>query len=583
MLRERFTPYGEPSQEPTFQELEARGPYPEEPLLNMDEIEEVIDQTHLIRDPLTIDQLSPYETVVRVRDVDLPKASSPPSNLRTFMRLTGANKHTEIGDYGPAIAALGGEDESDAAQNRFVAPHIRDSILQAILRVRRLNQAGETERRLRFPKLMRATLIHTAEEGGIVDEEFDPHRPFRQEKPGKAMLVNFGTETPGGRKFSRYAGWGFPIFVSVDAAPLFIRETVNYVNEEEPDFLTASYTARDGKEHPTGQFFDLAVERLLTDLSESKDGFLEFKNLDPRNDMGMLNQSWADSAGAYTHKNGEPANHSAGIAAVEVQGYVYDSLIGAAQMYREKFGEPDKAEALEKRAKKLQRDFLDRFFVTDERGTYAAMGRDYDEQGNPRNLEVRHINRGLLLESGILEGNNPEIVTKREAIIQTIFSPSMITKYGFNTLDREEVAHRPGGDHLGQIWPHVNEAARRGLAKHGYFGLAYYLAYANWLIYNESCATPEYIRGDSFEAVLDNPQMIVVLNQRLSQRPYMFEIPGQRLQGWSNAAVLAAKYDYSGIPGTKQYARRLPTEALDPRLREFEKSILESLPSQDGQ
>lgn len=582
MLRETFIPYGEPPEEPTFAELDAMGPYPEDPLLSMDELGEVHDQREKIKDLATIGQLAEDDKVVRVRDIDLPFLPKPPSTFKTFKKVTRADRLSEIGDNGPAIAALGSEDESDAAQNRFVAPHIRDAVLTAMLRVRRADQQGNVMSRLRFPKLMKATLLHTAEEGGIIEERFDPHRPFRQEKPGKAMLVNFGIQTDGGRKFSRYSGWGFPIYVSVDAAPLFIREAARYVDEEEPDFLSQLYEARDGKEHPLGQYFDLAVEGLLNNLDESKEGFLEFKNLDPRDDKGMLNQAWADSAGAYVHKDGEWANHKDGIAAVEAQGYVYDALVGAAKVYREQFSEPAKAEILEARAKRLRRDFLDRFFVTDDKGIYAAMGRDYDEGGNPRDLEVRHANMGLLLESGLLDGDEPEIVAKREAIIRTIFSPSMITKYGVNTLDREEVAYRPGGDHVGQIWPHINEAIRRGLVKHGYMDLAYYMARANLLIYKESHATPEYIRGDSFEEVLDNPQMIVVLSERFTKRPFMFEIPGQRLQAWGNESVLAAKYDYSsGVPGTRQYALRLPTESADPGIREFERQILETLPSQE--
>jgi len=573
MIRESFIPYGNPPPEPTFDELDAMGPYPEEPLLSMEEIDDVRDLRHLLPEA-TQAQLAPDEIVVRVKDINLPERTVPPSTFKTFMKLARVATLAQMGDNGPAIAALGGEDESDAAQNRFVAPHIRDAILTAKLRVRRRNTEGGIESRLRFPKLMRATLMHTAEEGGIIDEQFDPHRPFRQEKPGKAMLVNFGIRTPGGRKFSRYAGWGFPVFVSVDAAPLFISETADYVTEEEPGFLSEPYTARDGLEHPMGQFLDLAVERLLDDLNQSKDGFLEFKNLDPRDDKGMLNQAWADSAGAYVHKDGEWANHKDGIAAVEVQGYAYDALIKAAGLYREKFQEPDKAAILEQRAAKLKRDFLDKFFITDERGTYAAMGRDYDDAGRPRNLEVRHANMGLLLETGILDGDGPEIAAKRQAVIDTILSHGMLTKFGVRTLDKYEAAYRPGGDHVGQIWPHINEAIARGLIKHGYLGSGRYLRQANMEIYLESCATPEYIRGDSQETVMDNPQMIAVLNKKYSQRPFMFEIPGQRLQAWGNEAVLAAKYDYSGIKGTEQYRRRLPEVSPDPAIAAREAILL---------
>jgi len=54
----------------------------------------------------------------------------------------------------------------------------------------------------------------------------------------------------------------------------------------------------------------------------------------------------------------------------------------------------------------------------------------------------------------------------------------------------------------------------------------------------------------------------------------MFEIPGQRLQAWGNEAVLAAKYDYSGIKGTEQYRRRLPEVSPDPAIAAREAMLL---------
>ena len=568
-MRESFIPYGAPPPEPSFTEIDSMGAYPKNPLLSKEELGETQDLRYLIPEE-TQKQLTDDEQVVRVNDLNIQTRLKPPSNLRTLMALTGVTSLSEVGDHGPAIAALpGSKDISDAAQNRFIAPHIRDAILTAKLRMP-TGIDNKPDRRLRFPKLMRATLLYTAEEGGIIEEQYHEDTPYRQERPGKAMLVNFGLKDPGGRKFSRYLGWGHPIYTSVDATPLFITETADYVRQEEPDFLEQRYMARDGQEHLLGQFFDASVDRIVEDLDSSKDGFLEFKNLDPRG--GMPNQSWSDSAGAYVHSNGEWANHNDGIAAVEVQGYAYDALMKAAVLYREKFNEPVKATRLEGRARQLQRDFLDKFFTSDKRGTYAVMGRDYDDNQNGRQLEVRHANMGLLLETGILDGDNPEIVSKREAIIDTLFSEGMITKYGIRTLDSHEAAYRPGGDHVGQIWPHINESIARGLIKYGYHQLANYLRRANLLIYRETNAMPEYIRGDSVAQVKENHQEIVVWNSRY-KRMYMFEIPGQRSQAWSNEAVLAAKYDYPNIKNTDQ--TKVPS--LE---NEHEKRILATLPEQ---
>lgn len=599
-MRELFTPYGAPPQEPTYEEIDkmAGGQYPDFLIglenygIDPQNISPAdIERLHEIdraQRPLVHTEALPYlsddEVVLEVKDISVDRAPKPPSVLKIVMNLTkgtsdktldGAGdkrlRLTDVGEHGPAVASLpGSEDITDLAQRRFVSPHIRDALLfSKILRHR-------------FPRLERGSLTYTAEKGGITKEEYSAERPFRQERPGKAMLVDFGMQDAGGRAFAKVLHWGFPIYTSVDAAPLFLDQTADYIKGDylkdeakELDFLDEFYRARDDQEHPLGQFYDLAIDRLLTDLDESPDGFVEFKNLAPVG--GMLNMAWADSAGAYVHKNGEWANHKAGIAAIEVQGYAYDSLIKAADIYRQQFQEPQKADMLEARARLLKHNFLTKFFVTDERGTYAAMGRDYDELGSPRNLEVRHVNMGLLLESGILDGNEPEVAAKREAIIKTLFSPEMLTKYGIRSLSKLETAYQPGGDHTGSIWGHINELVARGLLKHGYNGLAFYLRKGNWMVYNELHETPEYIRGDSETEVKVNPQDITVVNTKyLDDWPHTYkkEIRGQKWQAWMAAAVLACKYAY----GNKNPIRRLPIAAEDPDKAAFEAEILSRLP-----
>jgi hypothetical protein len=572
-LRERFIPYGTPAEEPPLADIDKMGPYPDNPLLSIEEVDEanIADLRATLPDTIR-EQLSDDEIVVRINNVNVSKRPTAPSAIKILMALTGVTNLADIGQNGPSVAALpGSENILDAAQRRFMACHIRDAILTAKLYRRTRDTNGLITERLRFPRLMRSTLIYAAEQGGIMDEVYDPTRPYRQEKPGKVMLVNFGPKSPGGRKFSRYLGWGHPIYTSVDANPLFISNLADYITHEEPDFLSEQYIARDGEEHLMGQFFDLAVNRLLADISESKMGFLEFRNLDPREGHGMINQAWADSAGAYVHADGRWANHDRGIAAAEVQGYAFDALTKAAGIYRNHFREPDKAMILEERASKLREEFLNNFFVTDDRGTYVAMGRDYDENGQGRNLEVRHANMGLLLETGILDGDDPDSVFRRKAIIETLFADDLVTRYGFRSLSDREAAYRPGGDHVGQIWPHINESIARGLIKDGYHRLTRFIRRANWLIYAESHALPEYIRGDSDISVKINTYEIFVWNKRY-RRMYIFEIPGQTNQAWASAAVLAAKYHFESSDSSHTY---------DAPLSNFEERILTRLPGQD--
>src|SRR5262249_25419593 len=73
------------------------------------------------------------------------------------------------------------------------------------------------------------------------------------------------------------------------------------------------------------------------------DGFVEYSRMV---DSGLANQSWKDSGDSQRFQDGTYAEPP--IAAVEVQGYVYDAKRGLAELAREVWRDPALADVLER-------------------------------------------------------------------------------------------------------------------------------------------------------------------------------------------------------------------------------------------
>jgi len=78
-----------------------------------------------------------------------------------------------------------------------------------------------------------------------------------------------------------------------------------------------------------------AVDWVVAKMDGSPLGLVEFRR---RNPDGIPFQVWKDSGTSYIHLDGALANSAAAIAAVEVQGYAYDALLGAARLFETRAG-----------------------------------------------------------------------------------------------------------------------------------------------------------------------------------------------------------------------------------------------------
>jgi glycogen debranching enzyme len=182
------------------------------------------------------------------------------------------------------------------------------------------------------------------------------------------------------------------------------------------------------------------------------DGFVEYSR---QVDSGLANQSWKDSGDSQRFQDGSFAE--APIAAVEVQGYVYDAKRGLAEVAREVWREKELADRLEREAEELQARFDEAFWV-EERGGFYALALD----GKKRRVDSRSSNMGHLLWSGIVP---PERVPK---VVDQLLSEELWSGWGIRTMASDAEAFNPISYHNGTVWPHDTALAAWGLARHGY-------------------------------------------------------------------------------------------------------------------
>ncbi|HVC33770.1 MAG TPA: glycogen debranching N-terminal domain-containing protein [Chloroflexota bacterium] len=181
------------------------------------------------------------------------------------------------------------------------------------------------------------------------------------------------------------------------------------------------------------------------------DGFVEYWMRSPHD---YHNQAWKDSGKAVVYPDGTIVPDP--IAIVEVQGYYYAALRGAAAIYRA-LGHAAQADATEKRAADLSQTFNDRYWLPDDQ--YYAFGLDPDKQ------PIRTIasNPGQLLWTRIVPPDRAALVAER------LMAPDMFCGWGVRTLSRHNGAYDPVAYQRGSIWPFDNSLIALGLKRYGHW------------------------------------------------------------------------------------------------------------------
>lgn len=258
---------------------------------------------------------------------------------------------------------------------------------------------------------------------------------WKDEEPGKIMHeIRFGELAITGQiPFTPYYG-------TIDATPLFLILLTEYVRW-------------------TGdlEFFKELKENVEAGLNwidkfgdRDNDLFVEYHQ---EASKGLGNQGWKDSGDSIVHRSGDLAKSP--IALVEVQGYVYQSKIGIAEIY-ESMGKKEDAEKLRNQASQLKQKFVKDFWMEDVSFLAMALDENKDQVGTLTS------NPGHVLLSEILEKD------KADEVVKTLISPKMFSGYGIRTMAEGENGYNPMSYHDGSVWPHDNSMTILGMSKLGY-------------------------------------------------------------------------------------------------------------------
>lgn len=432
--------------------------------------------------------------------------------------------------------------------------------------------AAETVLHL-YPDLARDVILALARLQGVVEAPLGLHT--NEEEPGKihhehrslyigSRRISATSEQLLRNLASRWGGdeASLTYYGSVDATPLYARLVANYCVAYGDAILAATATRRDGRVVTVRDSLLAAMDWITRRMDSSEVGFVEFLR---RNPDGIPFQVWKDSGTSYIHRDTTLANWDAPIAAIEVQAYAYDALVGAATL----LGRPD----WQDRAQDLRRRIIDKLWMPAD--GYFAMGLDRDTEGRPRWIESIASNGALVLDTGVLDGlpDAPDYVA---GLVRHICSPDFLTEVGIRCRPLSEDGLVGFQDYHGTwtVWTKETFEVVRGLHRQGLIGLAREVGNRILNAVNVAGANVEFLYVSPDGRVMydfrggdprtDDPEQVIATNQP--------EAP----QTWTAAAALALKWWYGsggGLHGKE------PTPAVEGWRRALGAEELSRMPS----
>lgn len=293
-------------------------------------------------------------------------------------------------------------------------------------------EAAEDVLHLR-PEVAHDVILDLSRLQGVVDA--DPGPASNEEERGRIHHEHRSLYI-GGRRISARsqqlleelsALWGgdgtvLTYYGSIDATPLFVRLVVRYCVLHGRSLLHERLVHRDGAATTVRESVLAALDWIARRMDASRLGLVEFQR---RNPNGIRFQVWKDSNTSYLHRDGTIANWDAPIAAVEVQGYAFDALAGAAWLFREE--RPDLADEWLARAGALRDRTLAHCWMPAEE--YFGMGLDRDVAGVPRQIASIASNAALLLGTSLLD-DLPDADRYVSAVARRVCGPEFLTEVG---------------------------------------------------------------------------------------------------------------------------------------------------------
>ena len=467
--------------------------------------------------------LLPGERPIRIKRVPLRLPEKQLSAEEVLLKLGDVTDPKDLGIY-PMKASESFDGSEDVEEvNRFKTLFGRDSLVQSLF----LDEI--------YPNFTARNVIRLAEKQG---RKFDS---ASEEEMGKTLHEDRAPDDPVGIQIAAERGWKFPYFGTIDAQPQFLKAAMR---EAKRNAAFGKVRINDGKRTMEDAWL-ATKDYLQRKQKQSTAGLVEHSRLFA---TGIENQNWADSGDSLTHADGSLPDPDSPKAFFEVQVYTYDAYMDMADYYADK--KPKLSYRLRKNAEELKTEIFERFWIEDERGGYfaPALERVQDTNGNDVLIpfEVRKSNMGHALWSRILEGDEPEVVDKREALLKTLHSSDIRNVSGFRTLSSKEVRFKPSGYHNGNVWPWDGVWIALGELHHGYKALAKRDMEDIQHAVDVSMREPEFVKGSDDPTTQFNEREVLTWSD-VDQKFNLIEQVDQPLMGFTSSAMRRAEHELGSL------------------------------------
>ena len=340
---------------------------------------------------------------------------------------------------------------------------------------------------------------------------------------------------------------------SADATPMYVRLICRFCSLYGDELLQRTLVDRAGRNVSVRASLVAAVGWIVTKIQQSDLGLLEYVRRNVPH--GHPFQAWKDSGTGYIHRDGTIADYTQPVAVVEIQGYAYDALTGAAAL----LGRGEWADL----AESLRRQTLRHLWMAED--GFFAMGIDRDQDGSPRQIDSLASNAALLLDSTLFD-DLPDAQLYVAGIARRICGPEFVTDVGIRCRSLADEALVDFQDYHGTWtnWQKDGYDVAKGLSRQGFRRLARQLEVRLLNGVNVAGANVEflYVSPDARvhydfrdrHPVSDQPQPILGTN-----RP-------EPVQAWTVTAMLAIK------------SRQLPAELAPDWVAPLEDELLDAIP-----
>ncbi len=462
------------------------------------------------QDPLPVYILTNEEIVLRrPAQVIVPSLIMPEEAL---LRITQASSVKDIGEH----TVLASVNTVENAGNRDLELYGTEGTVFG-----RDSERVALDMLPKFPAVAMTTIKFLAATQGVVSDSLS------EEEPGRIIHEYRRPDDPVGQEISENIGWKFPYYGSVDATLGYINLVSSYIQQEGNDILDEKYVNKKDKKQ---SIRDSVVEALIWAvgrMDRGTDGLVEFYQQSPH---GIENQDVRDAREAFHHKDSTMADNTYGIASIGIQVEAYKAFQAAAKMF------PEKRDEYLTRVNHLRDKILNEFWVEDEEGGYFALGSERKANGARELLKIRTSDMGRVLNSDILEGDDPEIVRKKNMLVATLTSDNMMGASGIRSLGKDELRYCPRGYWTGRIWSLSNGEIAAGFERYGFLDEAYDLHQRNANIWRKTGIFPESVDGDSNEVSLG--ERIVDIEDKNKKYKFRQEQPPQLVQAWSVTSII---------------------------------------------